>query len=182
MPRIAKTLNQDKKIFSQKEKDNIQTFFEDHMKNENIRFGYDLRDAHGWNFMLEEQNPHLAYAIDEGSIKADHLIGTWIGYYIDMKNITNDGIRKFLKWYYKKNPDINFDKKYFEFIYATFCLKKIQSRIRMTKNIESKSIRDMKKKLLETMEYAKNDWYVCQDSALNRFVEINEDIRKKTKE
>jgi len=47
MPRIAKTLNQDKKIFSQKEKDNIQTFFEDHMKNENIRFGYDLRDAHG---------------------------------------------------------------------------------------------------------------------------------------
>lgn len=195
MPKIAEILNQEKKVFSQKEREDIKNFFEEHMKNPNIRFGYDLWDSHGWNFMLEEKNPHLAYAIDEWSIKEDYLIGTGIGHYINQKpiteeekinteekinGITKEGVKKFLKGYYKKNQNIVFDKEYFELIHIIYCLKKIESRIKMFKNIENKNIWSLKNKLMETLEYAKNNTYICKKSALNLFVEVNEELNKQS--
>jgi len=178
IPKIAKILNQDKKIFSNKEIEVIKNFLEEHMKNSNIKFGYDLNDAHEGNFMIGGQNPDSAYAIDEGSIKKDNLIGEWIGNYINEKNITEEGIKKLLKGYYKKNPDIVFDKKYFELIYLMFCLRKIWREVSNNKNIESKVIQEVKEKLLEVLEYTENETYICKISALNKFVEVNKKLRK----
>jgi hypothetical protein len=173
-------------LFTEEEIKSIKEFFKNNIENVNLRFWDELWDAHTGNIMLEESNPHKAYAIDEWSIQENYLIGLWISHYLKKKNLSEDEIKKFLRWYYKKNPTMIFDRKYFEFIYVLSWIRKMQNLIKEANNKEIEQIKRVKENILSGIRCSKEDitkiedtGYLKRRTSLYTFVKVNEELKRK---
>ena len=166
---IEKRMKGAEKIFSPNEFIALRKFFDEHLKSDKLRYGDEHRDAHSGNWMIEKSNPHKAYAIDEGSIAENFLI--WFGFASFMnQNLTWPEVRKFLKWYYKIHPTMEFDKSYFELIYALRMLKTISKRVTENKLDMAVNKKSKLTKLIECYHDNPNDDYKDTIPALYNFI------------
>lgn len=145
-------------ILSEEEITILNSFFSSHFQNPHLKFWPDLHDSHRWNFMIDENNIHKAYAIDEWAISEDHLQWAWFGFYMYNKQANNEKVmNKLLKWYFKKNPTMIFDQSYVELIYISHILRKIRSYF-----VNGDDYISLKNKLISFLKLAKkNEWYDC---------------------
>jgi len=166
------------KEFSESEFILIKNFFNEQLKNEKLKYGDEHQDANFGNWMIEKSNPHKAYAIDEWSINQNFLIWVWFASFM-MNNLEEKEVRKFLKWYYKIHPNMEFDKSYFELIYAVRALKSTHNWV---KNNNLDKIKRNKQKLLKLINcfYNKNgQTYREKIPTLYYFIKVNENLKKK---
>lgn len=143
-------------ILSEEEINKLCKFFSSHFDNSNLRFWPDFHDSHRWNFMINEENIHKAYVIDEWAISENHLQWAGFGFYMYNKETNNEGVMyKFLKWYFKKNPNMIFDQSYVELIFVSHVLRKIRSYY-----LNKGDYITLKNKLISFLKIAKkNEWY-----------------------
>lgn len=143
-------------ILAEEEINKLYNFFSSHFNNPNLRFWRDFNDAHRWNFMINEENIHRAYVIDEWAINDNYLQWAGFGFYLYNKQANNEEvILKLLRWYFKKNPNMVLDVSYVELIFVSWMLRKIRGYF-----IHGGDYDTVKNKLISFLKIAKkNEWY-----------------------
>ncbi len=187
MKQVNKWLLTAEKVFSSEKFSQIKYFFDEHFKNNKLRYGSEHWDSHFGNWMIEESNPHKAYAIDEWSIAEDYLI--WFGFAsfmmkdlkeLDIKQQESEKIenfvKKFLKWYYKINPNMKFNRSYFELIYALRALKTIHSRFRDNKLEMTEIAKEKLSNLIEASSNDSDDIYKEKFPILYNFIRVDKKL------
>lgn len=173
--RVDKWLWVTESIFSPAEFMVIKKFFDEHFKNDKLKYWNEHWDAHNGNWMIEKSNFHKAFAIDEGSIAENFLIWLWFGSFMN-QDLNEQEVKKFLKWYYKIYPAMEFDRSYFELIYAIRNLKTLSTRL---KNNKLEWAEKAKKKLITLIDCSHNNAdiiYKDNIPVLYNFIHVNKKL------